>query len=491
MRDQAADLQRSLRSDPLFTRAAAALEGLEPGTCHACGAYVLESMAGAEPGGLLVTTSAPAGEVASRLAGATGLFPTPLKRAQGVYNLSRPGERGVTVIPQNGRDITSHLQGAGFTVLAMAVDFLGEGPRDIIDPLGGLDDLARGVLRAAGQSSIREEPARVMLALDLMRRFGLAPDEETTLALKVGGARAGDIGGPRAWKGLARLLMGSRLSGAAEFLEETGALGAILPEVACIYEVPQNYYHHLDVWRHTLETLDRLEEMLTDPRRHFKAHGERIASYLTRPLEGGVRRRSLLAIAGLIHDVGKASTMTVEPSGRIRFQGHQLEGARLAGGIAARFGLGNRAREHLVAIVRDHMRLGFLLKEGESTATRLCAALDLGGHCVEVVMLSLADRLATRGEASTAEGLERFKRVAMRVLGDWFWLRDFPPLVDGRDIMVHAGMAEGPEVGRALFRVRVAQRESIIASRPQALEFLAPDFKGKMDMRGDGRDAYR
>lgn len=487
MRDYQADLNESVGSDPLFGRLADALDHYGPGRFHACGAYVLESLTHAETGGLLVACEPSVSEVAREVAAATGLAARPGGGSAAV-ELCGDGSRGVMLVPRLG-GIESHLADSGFTVLALAVDLIGRAPRGIIDPLGGLADLERGALRLAAPTSIIDDPSRELLAADLRRRFGLEPDEETMLGLRSGAAGLAGVPARRAWHGISRLMMASGLSDSAAFLNDTGALEALLPEVAAICGVPQNYYHHLGVWEHTLETLDRLEEMLADPRVRFKAHGARIASYLTRPVEGGVRRRALLAFAGLIHDVGKAATMSVEPTGRIRFQGHQVEGGRLADGIAIRLGLGRKAREQLVAVVRDHMRLGFLLKEGESTASRLRAALELSDHCVEVVMLSLADRLATRGEAATDEGLERFKRVSTRVMADWFWLKDFPPLVDGRDIMVHTSIEAGPDVGRALFAARVAQRESTIADRRQALEFLAPDFKGKMDVRGEGPTA--
>lgn len=488
MRDYSGDLRESLGSDELFGLLASALRDAGPGSFHVCGTYLLESLARAEKGGLLVACELLTGETVTRVARATGLFPVALKQEEGSFHLSRPGERGITLVPLDGPDIRSHLARAGFTVLAMGLDVLGSGPPALVDPLGGLEDLERGLLRVSDPGAVDEEPARVLLGADLRRRFALEPDDAAMRAMKKGAHLLRLVPEPRAWNAMARLFMETGLSDTAAFLREAGAIEALLPEVAGIYEVPQNYYHRVGVWEHTLETLDRLDEMLADPRSHFKAYGSRIASYLTRRV-GGTRRRALLAFGGLIHDAGKAATMTVEPSGRIRFQGHQLEGARLAEGIAGRLGLGSRARQHLVAIVRDHMRLGFLLKEGESTRTRLRAALDLSDHCVEVVMLSLADRLATRGEAATPEGLERFRRVSTRVLGDWFWLKDVPPLVDGRDIMVHSGLRQGPEVGRALFEARVAQRESTVANRQQALEFLAPDFKGKMDVRGNGPEA--
>jgi hypothetical protein len=144
-------------------------------------------------------------------------------------------------------------------------------------------------------------------------------------------------------------------------------------------------------------------------------------------------------------------------------------------------GLGRSSAAHLVGLVADHMRLGLLLKGGESAETRLRAVRELGQRCIEVVLLSLADRMATRGPASTEEAMELYKRMTSRVLADYFWETDYPPLVDGRDVMMHTGIEQGPEVRRALFKARVAQREATISSREAALEYLAPDFKGRMN----------
>lgn len=477
-------LGEKLGADQLFSEVRCALEA-PPGRYYAAGSFLLETLTGAEPGGILVLCVPDIARADGRIALATGMSPVAVARAPGLVHLTRHGERGVTLVPAGSTTIEEALGRASFTVLATAVD-LAE-PGELIDPLGGIGHLEQGILSAA--SPIEDDPERLLLAARLRARFDLEPDEDTMLSLRRSAPLARRVQPRRAWAGLAGVFTAGGLSGSAAFLKETGVLEQLFPALADIYDVPQNYYHHLGVWGHTLETLDHLQEMLRNPRDRFKAYGDRLAAYLTRRVEGGVRRRTLLVLAALVHDVGKASSMSLEPSGRIRFQGHQLDGARLAVPIASRLGLGVKATRGLVAIVRDHMRLGFLMKEGETTASRLRAAVELGPHCPEVVLLSLADRMATRGEATTDEALERFKRVASRLLADWFWLRDVPPLIDGSDIIVHAGIEQGPGVGEALLRARVAQRECTVASRSQALEFLAPDFKGKMNVRSNEGEA--
>ena len=477
-------LAERLQADPLFTQVSRALDPA-PGVYHAAGSFILDTLLGDEPGGILVLCAGETADAAARIASATGMHQTHPARAPGLVNLTRLGERSVTLAPAAGSTIVEALARASFTVLAVAVDCAR--PEAPIDPLGGIAHLAQGILCAA--SPIEDDPERLLLAARLRARFSLEPDEGTMRSLRRCAPLAARIEPRRTWMCLAGVFDAGGVSGSADFLRRTGAMEQLLPALAGIYDVPQNYYHHLDVWGHTMATIGNLEAMLRNPRDQFKAYGDRLAAYLTRRIEGGVRRRSLLLLAALIHDVGKAATMSVGPSGRISFKGHQLQGADMARHVAERLGLGVRATRELVAIVGDHMRLGFLIEEGENTATRLRAAVELGSHCPEVVLLSLADRMATRGEAATDEALQRFKRLASRLLADWFWLRDVPPLIGGSDILVHAGIEQGPGVGEALLAARVAQRESIVVSRSQALEFLAPDFKGKMDVRSNGGEA--
>ncbi|MBU1671616.1 MAG: HD domain-containing protein [Actinobacteria bacterium] len=474
-------LERALLSDDLLTRVRLALALPAPDTAYASGLYIAETARGLAPGGLLLECRGDTVAAARSLSGGLGLIAVPVSGLPGGFRLvdKEGGGRDITLRPLAGA-IHDSLEDSGFTIEAVAIDLFPAPGAGILDPLGGLADLLDGRLRTSHPRALIDDPARVLGAAELCNRFDLVPETETRVSLRSAAGLVAQLSPARAWACLSRILSGGGIGAAARFLKEFAVLEVVLPELEAIYDVPQNYYHHLGVWDHTLLTLDLLEEMMRAPAAYFPPYGSRITAHLAGELEGGLPRRCFLGLVALIHDAGKAHTMSVEPNGRIRFQGHALEGARLAAGVAARLGLGRRGSRYLIDVVRDHMRLGVLLKEGESVRTRLGAVRDLGGHTIEVIMLSLADRLATRGEASAEEGLARFRRTASRVMSDYFWERYSPALLDGRDVMVHSRVGPGPGVADALFRVRVAQREAQIGSRDQALEFIAPDFKGRM-----------
>lgn len=484
-RSTSGDIERAFAGDGLLASLSSAAREAGTGGAYLSGLYLTDVLTGVRPGGILVVCGGDTAAWSRLFASATERIDISLEKSGGVHCLvtkAREGGDGrcVAVVPLAAGGIEASLRNAGFTAAATAVDITGAGPGALIDPFGAVEDLDRKKLRTVPGFRPAGAPAGAIRAVELCHRYGLEAEGKTLAALKEASCRFVEHPPASVWAAIARLASSDGLSRIAGDLRRTGVLSALLPEVSAVFDTPQNYYHHLGVWEHTLETLDNLEEMLEEPARFFKAYGARVAAHLGATVEGGVDRRAFLGFAALVHDIGKPAAMTVEPNGRIRFKGHQREGARLARGVAARLGLGQVGRRRLVGLVGHHMRLGFLLKEGESAESRLRAISEMGSLTVEVAMLSLADRLATRGEASSEEALERYRRMVNRVIADYFWNRDCPELVRGRDVIIHAGVPPGPEVARMLFAVRVAQREATTSSRQQALEFMAPDFKGRM-----------
>jgi hypothetical protein len=478
------NLWRVLADDGLPAEVARALNSVAAGRAYLAGTWVPDALSGAVPEGVMVVCEGDPVGLADAIASRIDRRRVSLRRRPGVQVLvptsaPRPQtDRPIVIVAADG-DIEAHLRSAGFTVQALAVEVGADHP-PLIDPTGGLEDLRGAVLKEVSPGRPVPDPVSVLSAVELSSRYRLEVDEATAQRLedRAPGLAAADP--VRVWAALARLMGGDGVAAKARALKRFGALDALFPELAATFGIPQNYYHHLGVWEHTIEVIEILERILAEPAASFHVHGARLESHLRQVVEGGIARRAFLFFAALVHDVGKAETMTVTESGRIRFGGHQQASARLVRGMAGRLLLGRRGGSHLVGLVAEHMRLGFLMKEGESTATRLGVIRELGSRTPDVAVLSLADRMATSGEASTVEGLERYERLVKRIIDDYFWDRHCPELVTGREVIVHAGVPPGPEVSKRLFNIRVAQRESIVSNRQQALEYLAPDFKGRM-----------
>ena len=112
--------------------------------------------------------------------------------------------------------------------------------------------------------------------------------------------------------------------------------------------------------------------------------------------------------------------------GRVTFIGHDALGADLARAVLSRLRASERLQEHVAALVRNHLRLGFLVHEPQPLARetvfaylRACEPVE-----VDVTLLSVADRLATRGDRPQ-EAIDAHMALARAMLADALrWRRD-------------------------------------------------------------------
>lgn len=468
------EIRKALFSDPLFLSVRESLGEVLPNKIFIFGRCITDFLFLKTPRGILLGCECDASKVVSNLCKSSDFREIPL-RNRDIYHLYSKihGGRKVTVVNIK-EGIMGVLAGCGFSATAMAID-LGEPLLKLIDPFGGISSLNERKLRLTKKSALLLDPAKIFVGVELCASFGLSVSDETMLSIKDASCRLSSNITPRIWKAFSRILEAPDFTSSAKLLRNTGVLSRILPEIERIYGIPQNYYHHLGVWEHTIETISFLDDIFKETSNYFPAYGRRISKRLERSLDSGLSRKSFLLLAALLHDIGKAECMKVEPSGRIRFRGHHIAGERLVSGIARRLPIGNAGRMYLRDLVGNHMIFGFLLKRGETVKERLRAIFELGSNCPDVVLLSLADRLATRGEASTEEELERFRRLLSRVVADYFWCVETPQILDGADIIALKSGIGGKEIRENLFSIRVAQREGIISTLKEAVHFVAPE----------------
>jgi tRNA nucleotidyltransferase/poly(A) polymerase len=283
--------------------------------------------------------------------------------------------------------------------------------------------------------------------------------------------------------------LSARAAGTLRELRDLALLPVILPEITALEGVTQGPPHRHDVWKHTLEVVALLEQVLewisgrTAARhetREWKLLEDRLAalrpalaSRLRAALAGHRSVAGLLLLAGLFHDCGKAQTRSVGEDGRIHFYRHEHVGARQ---VAARLETLRFARAEIqwvAAAVRHHLRPLHLARSDRLSDRALHrfhrATAPLGP---EVCLLSLADNLA-KGERRTDGEWAAFVARVGELLDAWFLRRlqvvDPEPLVRGRDLLEELALTPGPRVGKILQQLLEAQAAGEITTREEAL----------------------
>ncbi|MCL5271720.1 MAG: CCA tRNA nucleotidyltransferase [bacterium] len=356
-------------------------------------------------------------------------------RAEGSYvDHRRPAEvRFGTLAEDFGR--------RDFTVNAMYYDPVG---RRLVDPAGGRADLERRLLRTVGDPAVRfeEDALRLMRAVRFAVRYELRLEEATAVAIRTHAALLRAISAERLADELIRILTGPHPGRAMHMMSELGLWPHVVPEMESMHGClqPRRFHPEGDVFVHTALTLDRLaEEWPGAP--------------------------PALALAALLHDVGKPPTFTRDDGDCIRFPEHQRVGAAMAGAICRRLRLSNQVCERTTALVENHMRFMDAPRMKLATLRRFLGMADFDQH----LALHRADCLASHGKLDNYAYCIEKRRELARLDRTASLLP--PPLIGGRDLLA-LGLRPAPIFRELLDAVRDEQLEGRLASREDAVAFV-------------------
>ena len=310
---------------------------------------------------------------------------------------------------------------------------------EVLDFVGGREDLRAGILRAIGDPSARfaEDHLRMLRAIRFAARLGFAIEPATIEAIRTHHAKIAAISAERVRDELVRILTEGGARRGFELLDATGLLADLLPEVAAMKGVaqPPEFHPEGDVWTHTLMML-----------------------------EGLGRPTGTLALGVLLHDVGKPPTFRV--ADRIRFDEHPEVGARMAANILTRLRFPGEAIRQVVALVANHLRFKDVLRMRESTLKRFMR-LDRFEEHLELHRLDCA--MSHRMLDNYEFVRRRFEEAPREVLKP-------KALVTGNDLIA-AGYAPGPSFGPMLRALEDAQLEGSLHTQEEGLALVRALFE--------------
>jgi poly(A) polymerase len=390
----------------------------------------------------------PSGETGALPGGATGA-------------LARHGERGKGAVEvatfrsdvgySDGRhpdevrfskDPREDVQRRDFTINGMLLDPLvfDKTTNEILDFVGGREDLKAGIVRAIGQPERRfaEDKLRMLRAVRFAARFEYKIDPATLAAIQHLAPQIHQVSCERVREELTKMLTEGRARRAFELLDTSRLLPEVLPEIAAMkgVEQPPEYHPEGDVFVHTLLLLEKLQ-----------AAGSKT-----------------LAWGALLHDVGKPPTFRVAPD-RIRFDGHVEVGVKMAAEICRRLRFSNHETDQILALVDNHMRFADVQRMKQSTLKKFLRLPAFDEH----LELHRIDCLSSHGQLDSYE----YSREQLRSLPPEA-IRP-TPLITGRDL-IDAGYEPGPRFKELLTAVEDAQLEGRLASREAAMEYVRREF---------------
>jgi len=335
-----------------------------------------------------------------------------------------------------------------FTINGMFFDPVKE---QLIDYVGGQDDLGNRILRAIGDPVQRftEDRLRMLRAVRLAARFELAIDPATLQAMTAMAGGIGAVSAERIADELRKMLVDPHRARAMRLFLDLGLAQVVMPELLPMRGLPTGPPRAdgpvlpppgrpgqagdaSDLWEHVLKVLDLL----------------------------GPSASVELAFATLLHDVGKPRTVGRTPDRRT-FHAHEHVGRRMAGAICQRLKMANDERERIEWLVEKHQILCDVRQMRTST---LKPFLNHPG-IRELLALHRADALASGRSIDHVEYCEQLLQVWTK--GDL----DPEPLLTGHDL-ARMGQTPGPIFKRLLDAVREAQLDGTISTSREAVALV-------------------
>ena len=317
-----------------------------------------------------------------------------------------------------------------FTVNGMFFDPL---KNKVLDYVGGKSDLAGKTIRAIGDPTSRftEDRLRLFRAIRFAVQLGFQIEPKTWEALVRFAPESKNLAPERVRDEWVKIFTSPDPARGLDLLHESGLIAAWIPELLEMRGCAQSPEHHPegDVWVHTRLLLTHLKN-----------------------------QSPVLALSALLHDIGKPRTSRTEPSGRIRFFGHEGVGARMAEEILRRLRFSNDDITAISACIANHMAFKDAPQMRVSTLKRLLARSTFP----EELELHRIDCSSSHGELD----IHRFL-VAKQSEFSQEEIKP-KPLITGHDLQ-QIGIQAGPNMGKILHQLMDEQLEGKFPDKESAL----------------------
>ena len=258
------------------------------------------------------------------------------------------GYKGFEVQTSPGVTLEDDLIRRDLTINAIAKDDNGK----LIDPFGGVDDINNRILRHVSDA-FAEDPVRILRIARFMARyahlgFSVASD---TMNLMIDMVTAGEVDAlvpERVWQEMQKALSEKTPTQFIQTLRQCGALKRILPELDCLWGVPQPELHHpeIDTGIHTMLVLEQACKLSDNPQVRF---------------------------AALLHDLGKGTTAKKEWPRHIN---HEARGAGIVLEVCQRMRIPNDYRDLAERTARFHLHYHRALELKPATVVKTLGQLD-------------------------------------------------------------------------------------------------------------------
>lgn len=338
-------------------------------------------------------------------------------RVDGAYtDLRRPDS--VQFTSSLGEDLSRR----DFTVNAMAAHPI---TKEISDPFHGKEDISNKLIRTVGDPVQRfsEDALRMLRACRFAAALGFEIEEKTFGALKALAPNISAVSAERIRDELMKMMKAPHPSAGFDYMQKSGLLPLILPELAEGIGVEQNEFHRYDVYTHNLKTCEALKKGLP----------------LTR-------------WAGLLHDIGKprSKAFALKIGNGNVFYNHEVIGAKMCQKLMRRLKFSNQETETACLLVELHMFF-YTSEWTDGAVRRFLRRFDGDMSFLEQLFyLREADRIGSGTKKQAPYIFKEFRARIKKVMDEDAALKVSDLRINGHSLMSAFGISPSPLIGQIL-----------------------------------------
>ncbi len=333
-----------------------------------------------------------------------------------------------------------------FTINALALSLMPDNYGELVDPFGGVRDLAAGIIRTPldPDTTYSDDPLRMLRAVRFAAKlstpgfeFKIVPESMESMRALSG--RLSILSVERIAEELTKMLATPRPSMAFRLLDEAGLLPHILPELSALKGVETvDGRGHKDNFAHTLAVLDNV---------------------------ASVSDSLPLRWAALLHDIGKAVCKRYDPAIGWTFHGHDVVGSKMVPSIFNRLRLSQEEMKLVRKLVWLHMR-PISLVDDEVTDSAVRRLLFDAGDDIDALMILCNADITSKNPAKVARIRSNFELVKgkMAVVEEKDRIRNFKNPISGEYVMQVYSIPPCHEIGLLKELVKEAILDGVIGN---------------------------
>ncbi|MCF7908706.1 MAG: HD domain-containing protein [Candidatus Omnitrophica bacterium] len=365
-----------------------------------------------------------------------------------------------------GKDFLEDLALRDFSVNTLAVK-LGQKPLELVDYYQGKRDLNSKIARVIREKVIADDPLRILRGFFLMANYNFRIEPRTLMVMKKNKHLIKKVSSERVSEEFFKILGAKSSYKVIKLIDQFKIIDELIPEVTSMRGVRQGSYHHLPVWKHSLEALRQFELLIQ--KRLIK--DKEIYRYLNEEIAYRRKRVQIIKLACLLHDVGKPQAKK-RLNKKTIFHTHEKIGRDMVVKIGKRMRLSVREIEVLKKLIFWHLRPGYLADQMNPTKRAIYRFFrDTQNDGAAVIILSLSDWRATCGPLINPAKRKKHEKVMLGLIDGYFVENDkkpLPKLVDGYDIMRQFKLKPSILVGKILGKVHEDQALGKISTKQEA-----------------------